>query len=91
MYTRDFATFSTQYSSAEDSLSHSFNGLARSRSAQYHTINCSTSGCTGYMVGEHYSSNPGDKATCNACGYVGKIMIVATYKTPISELVEPVG
>lgn len=90
MYARDFGTFSTQYSSAEKSLSHSFNGLARSRSAQYHTINCSTSGCTGYMVGEHYSSNPGDKATCNACGYVGKIMIVATYKTPISEFGEPV-
>ena len=72
-YDRNISDFCDDYGRAEYSLSHSFNGTVRSRSSQYHSISCSTSGCSGYILEVHYSSNPGSNATCKACGYVGKI------------------
>lgn len=52
---------------------HYFNGTPRSISSSCHMIPCTSSGCGGYEVEYHYSRNPGDKATCAVCGYVGKI------------------
>ena len=72
-YSRTFSDISRDYGTLDYSISHSFNGTVRSRSSQYHSISCSTSGCSGYILEVHYSSNPGSNATCKACGYVGKI------------------
>lgn len=71
--TRPFSEFVKYYNKVDYSISHSFNGTVRSRTSQFHSISCSTSGCSGYILEVHYSSNPGSNATCKACGYVGKI------------------
>ena len=70
------------------SVSHRFTGTAKKYSSSYHKIPCSSSGCTGYILQIHYSSNPGANATCSACGYVGKIDSGVLSSLPISGIDE---
>ncbi len=48
-------------------------GKSTKYNSMYHKSECTTNGCEGYAYMPHYTTNPGEKAVCAACGYVGSI------------------
>ncbi len=66
---REFSPYSSYY------VSHHYSNSYASYSSTYHKQYCSSSGCNGYRLEQHYAPVTGSNVICEACGYVGNITV----------------
>lgn len=71
MYSCTFSVYYERYECVTQRIVHSFTGTGIQNTSVNHVRMCAYSGCGGYIIEPHASSNPGINATCDACGYVG--------------------
>lgn len=68
----EFMTFSPWVSYY---VSHSYGNQYGSYNSNYHKQYCTTSGCNGYRLEQHYAPFTGSNVVCEACGYTGNISV----------------
>lgn len=73
LITYSFSNFTEDFQAVNRIVAHSFTGTIEQATSKYHTVKCAYDGCEGYIYEEHASTNPGKRATCAYCGYVGEI------------------